>query len=355
MPGHPEQAHLAIYGSAHRRVIPLATAYDGPNHLGCDFRNNWAVAGERPRITALTALQLHYVTYMHAHIFPRRGSGGLGQAGRRSISPGAAGPWGLGYPPRMLSRLLALTITAAVALGVAGSASSGHKATQKTRTWDKTYTYVKGGKKRTCTLTRGAKCVGARLPGKVKHQGDLRRADLRRADLRRAYLFSADLRGAKLDRTNLARAMLIDANLTGARLPGAKLTFANLGDASLYGAQLGRATLRGASLERANLNVANLTRANLRGANLRYANLGAASLIGATLRLARLYGASLPGAGLKGADLRGADLRDAWLFDADLTRADLTGANLTGADLRGATWRNTTCPDGTVTNTGCPT
>ena len=68
----------------------------------------------------------------------------------------------------MTSRLLALTITAAVALGVAGSASAG----------DTTYTYGVNGTKRTCTLTRGAKCVGAKLRGKVKHHGDLRNANL---------------------------------------------------------------------------------------------------------------------------------------------------------------------------------
>ena len=54
------------------------------------------------------------------------------------------------------------------------------------------------GKARTCALTRGATCVGARLRGRVKHHGDLRRANLRRADLRHA-----DLRGANLYRANL--------------------------------------------------------------------------------------------------------------------------------------------------------
>ena len=41
------------------------------------------------------------------------------------------------------------------------------------------------------------------------------------------------------------------------------------------------------------------------------------------------------------------------LTDAVLTNADLTGANLTGAILTDVTWSNTTCPDGTLTNTGC--
>ncbi|MEO2057229.1 MAG: hypothetical protein ABGX38_00035, partial [Thermoleophilia bacterium] len=73
----------------------------------------------------------------------------------------------------MISRLLALTVTAAVTLAVAGSASAGIDVSEpligkalpsaKSGTWDKTHTYAVNGKKRTCTLTRGAKCVGANL------------------------------------------------------------------------------------------------------------------------------------------------------------------------------------------------
>ena len=83
---------------------------------------------------------------------------------------------GLGYPDRMTSRVIALTITAALALGMAGSANaggipaavSGGSTPSTTGTWDATHTYGVNGTKRTCTLTRGAKCVGANLRGKVK-------------------------------------------------------------------------------------------------------------------------------------------------------------------------------------------
>ena len=62
----------------------------------------------------------------------------------------------------MISRLLALTITAAVvALGVAGSASATVPKLME-GVWDTTHTYGVNGTKRTCTLTRGAKCVGAK-------------------------------------------------------------------------------------------------------------------------------------------------------------------------------------------------
>ena len=59
----------------------------------------------------------------------------------------------------MTSRLLALTITAAVALGVAGSATgyvgsqpNGEVFDVATGTWDKTHTYAVNGKKRSGDL-----------------------------------------------------------------------------------------------------------------------------------------------------------------------------------------------------------
>ena len=70
------------------------------------------------------------------------------------------------------------------------------------------------------------------------------------------------------------------------------------------------------------------------------------------------------------ANLSGADLTDAILTGADLSRADLSRANLRSADLRGADlnsaitdytmvpdvlWGNTTCPNGVVQSTECPT
>jgi len=73
---------------------------------------------------------------------------------------------------------------------------------------------------------------------------------------------------------------------------------------------------------------------------------------------------SLRGAHLKGANLKSANLTGADLTDADLTGANLTNANLTDTDLTnaitppslwdGVTFCNTTMPDGTVNNSGCP-
>ena len=60
-----------------------------------------------------------------------------------------------------------------IAVGVAGVASAGAQMmvgavdAPTSGTWDRTHTYAVNGQARTCTLTRGAKCVGAKLRGKV--------------------------------------------------------------------------------------------------------------------------------------------------------------------------------------------
>ena len=238
----------------------------------------------------------------------------------------------------MTSRLLALTVTAALSLGVAGSASAGvltpetsgpiliGDATKQATpgTWDKTYTYGVNGKKRTCTLTRGAKCVGAKLRSKVKHHGDLRKANLRRADLR-----FADLRGANLQGADLRSANLKHADLRGANLKGAKFQYTP----PVHGKQAKRGNQTPSCLP--NCVGADLYYANLVGANLSYANLSYANLY-----YANLVGANLPYANLS---------------YANAYYANLTGAWLIGANLTGVTWYHTTCTGGAVTYTGCPT
>ena len=67
--------------------------------------------------------------------------------------------------------------------------------------------------------------------------------------------------------------------------------------------------------------------------------------------------ANLTNQKLSAANLTNANFSTANFASADLTNANLTGANLTGATnmgtaiLTGVTWSNTTCPDGTVSNT----
>ena len=275
----------------------------------------------------------------------------------------------------MISRLLALTITAALALGVAGSASAlnerggnrtmGPSSFIVTGTWDRTHTYAVNGKRRTCTLTRGAKCVGAKLRGKVKHHGDLRKANLRRADLR-----FADLRGANLQGADLRSANLKYADLRGANLKGAKFRYA--APVSGKKAKRGNQTpppcdplrtscpgpgrnLQGADLIGANLTGANLANAKMLGAILWQANLTGAILTNADLTGAIVTDAILWKANLTGAIVTDAILTNANLYDANLRGANLQGANVSGVNLYGVTWHDTVCPNGTVTNTGCLT
>lgn len=126
--------------------------------------------------------------------------------------------------------------------------------------------------------------------------------------------------------------------------------------------------LRGVDLNRQDLTGVNFSHANLTGAMLFNVNLTGDDLTSATLSKANLYQAILTDANLSGAVVEGTRLARANLTNANLTNTDLyvammnfsnlTGANLTGADLQGASlvgavWSNTTCPDGSTTNTGC--
>ena len=333
-----------------------------------------------------------------------RGNPRLWRRSQPAAPAGQQTPGPIGYRGDMTSRLLALTITAAVALGVAGSASAGgfpggflpppdnSGSANVTGTWDKTHTYGVNGKRRTCTLTRGAKCVGAKLRGRVKHHGDLRKANLRKADLRHCDLRGANLSGADLRGANLRFCDLRGANLRGARLhhhPGTRPTRVQIATASnpfwdpgptppCVTAPQGckGANLAGANLAYSNLNAVNLSNANLSGANLSGAmseeatwtdtNMTNVKAINVELSDSDLTRANLAGAELSGAVFNSSILSAANLANADLAGANFGGSNLTLANLRNAhvtaatawpevTWSSTVCPDGTVTNTGCPT
>ena len=189
---------------------------------------------------------------------------------------------------------------------------------------------------------------------------DLTKANLSQADLTDADLTDADLTEANLTGATLTHAYLYDADLTGADLTGADLTAALLTGASLRSANLQSANLRFAILGRLAETTAgepaDLTDANLNHANLTRANLYGANLTNSDLTDAKLYGAKLLFANLTGADLTRADLRDAQLVRANLTNAILVGATLNAVayySLFQVTWGNTTCPDGSKTNTGC--
>ncbi len=110
--------------------------------------------------------------------------------------------------------------------------------------------------------------------------------------------------------------------------------------------------------------------ADLRGADLglikvgqhpdrRPARLEGSNLRGADFTDAFLEEVDFTGADLRDAILRGAKMRSSFLFQADLRGADLTNADLSFADddealFEGATFCNTTMPDASINNGGCP-
>jgi uncharacterized protein YjbI with pentapeptide repeats len=125
-------------------------------------------------------------------------------------------------------------------------------------------------------------------------------------------------------------------------VPGADLHNCDLhGLLGGYGVDLHGANLNGANLNFNIMNAYNLSGASLIGAQLEGSHL----LFDTNLSGANLSGAVLIYTRLDGADLSNVDLSDAVLFGANLS-----GANLSGADLSGVAWTDTTCPDGTNSN-----
>ena len=141
-----------------------------------------------------------------------------------------------------------------------------------------------------------------------------------------------------------------------------------------HGADCSEVIHRWAFEHHGNLRKAKFTNAHLHGADLRGADLREADFRGAKLRHANLRSANLKGAqfqappktgkrvtqstpscnpNCQGADLSYATLTGANLANANLNAANLTGANLDYADISTPFFSNTTCPDGTVTSTGC--
>jgi uncharacterized protein YjbI with pentapeptide repeats len=174
-------------------------------------------------------------------------------------------------------------------------------------------------------------------------------------------LVGINAEGMNLEGINLRAANLRDANFQNATLTEADLSQATLVGANLAGADLEDAQL-GFSFTLGNETLENSLRISLplpeplkKGANLEGANLKGANLKGANLKGTNLEGADLSGIIASDADLQKADLETVDLtIYADLTNANLTGADLTNANLEGAIFCNTTMPDGTVRNDGCP-
>jgi len=99
----------------------------------------------------------------------------------------------------------------------------------------------------------------------------------------------------------------------------------------------------------------NMVSTNLWHAYLVNAHLDQANLTNADLITANLTNADLTSADLTNADLSGANLGGASLNFANLTNALLGNAkNFSFAHLAFVTWNNTTCPDGSISNSHTP-
>jgi microcystin-dependent protein len=113
------------------------------------------------------------------------------------------------------------------------------------------------------------------------------------------------------------------------------------------------ADLTGAALETVDLRRADLTNAVLSGAQMY-----AVDLTDATLSNTRMVGTELTEANLTGVDLTKVDLTNSSLVNTNFTNANLTGAVLAPAVASGVIWSNTTCPDGSNSDTNgrnaCP-
>ena len=193
-----------------------------------------------------------------------------------------------------------------------------------------------------------------------------------------AELSWAALTGADLSGVDMSNADLSSAVLTGADLSGADMSNADLQSADLSGTDLMATDLSDAYAEH-NLNLvvsggitgtpaalpSSYTIVNGYlcgpGVDLTNADLAGASLPGVDLSFAVLAGTDFNGADLSGVNFYYDDLTNTNLSNANLSGANLSptiltgtnlqGANLSGASYSGASFSNTTCPDGSNSDT----
>jgi len=181
-----------------------------------------------------------------------------------------------------------------------------------------------------CSAPPGARVnlSGCNLPGDVLTAINLEHSKFIHTNLSGAYLFSSEVSGSNFSGANLSNACL--SGWCGPDGSGGE------------GAIMSRDKLVGADLS------------NAQGGFFEYSEVG---VVEPGVDLAH---ANLTSANLTDTDLIDADLAGAKLEDADLAGATLTGTSFTnyfgitvvvpGANLTGAKWNNTTCPDGTNSN-----
>jgi uncharacterized protein YjbI with pentapeptide repeats len=169
---------------------------------------------------------------------------------------------------------------------------------------------------------------------------DLTGADFTEADLRYRSFAGYDLSDAIFSSANLAHVDFANANLTNAQFNGTTLR-TSTGWSSV--------TLSGTDLSNADMGPIDFSTKDLRTVTLTGAALDDSNLSGADLDHNDLTNTNMFRGNFTGADFSDTELEDAVMDQGNFTNTNLDGAtNLTYADA--ATWNNTTCPDGTNSN-----
>ena len=169
--------------------------------------------------------------------------------------------------------------------------------------------------------------------------------DMSNLDLNRMIASGADLTNANLSGSNLTSAILTSARVTGATFTGTNLRGASVsGSTGFTNADL-RAASAVVGIHLSDYNTFVMTGWDISTLDLTNAFFKGADMAGVNATGANLTHASLNNASLTGGNLTGANLTQAVLSNANLTQAVLTNATLTGV-----AWSNTTCPDGTNSN-----
>jgi uncharacterized protein YjbI with pentapeptide repeats len=166
---------------------------------------------------------------------------------------------------------------------------------------------------------------------------------LKNADLTDAYL-----RGTRFDQTggNIV-------NLTGVTLNGADLFGVYFGeDTILNNAKIKNALFDNMSVVKTHMTNVNFKNTSIVGGNFTEANLQGSNFTGTTITDTSFSDSDLTNADMTGIiDANNSEFGNTNLTNVNFTNANLTGATQMGtANVTGAIWSNTTCPDGTNSN-----
>ena len=225
--------------------------------------------------------------------------------------------------------------------------------------------------------------VGARLENMIFHCVDLSGLDLRGTDWSNSLLIGVDFTDANLTAARMSGATLIGVTFSNTVMLEMDATSSSWWDVDADDVDFKDLSVQGSEdqdpfqLRWMNLDGRDLS--SLRGFVLIYGtSVRGANLTGLVLEtcgLVDLEGADLTGATLRGGwDMTpfvGATMRDVQMSDSNMLEVDLSGADLTGAvatnvafnganlsgaivngaDFTDAIWGDTTCPDGSFSNT----